>query len=142
MRNPTLISAAPGSAEKRETMEQSRTAYQSAKESTDRAQSVKYGSIYVAGIVFIGALLVYRASPSERYVFPVISLSMVAAAVLLLSVTHLWSMICNLRARALEIRKGSTVNSSPVLSDAARAQVAGPANQENISQSTDRPKAA
>jgi hypothetical protein len=87
------------------------------------ADNVKYGSIWVAGLAVIAAILVYQATPSERFGSPVVSVSLVLGAIILVLAAHLWSMIFRLQARLLEIAIDSAVNSSPLLSNSQRVRL-------------------
>jgi hypothetical protein len=76
---------------------------------------------------------VRQAIPSERFDFPIISLSMVTGVVLLALIANLWSTIFQVQARMLEIAIDAAVNSSPFLSNAQRAVILGATQQPSVS---------
>jgi hypothetical protein len=113
--------------------ERYRSAYQAARKAASFAESIRYGSIFLAGVVIIAAILVRQAIPSERFDFPIISLSMVTGVVLLALIANLWSTIFQVQARMLEIAIDAAVNSSPFLSNAQRAVILGATQQPSVS---------
>ena len=142
--NPTTV--LPFTVESRESeaiAERYRNAYAEARKAATFADSVKYGSIFLAGVVIIAAILVRQVIPAERFEFPMISASMVVGIILLTLIAHLWSSIYQLQARLLETAIDSAVNSSPLLSNAQKAAILGATEQPLIPGAADsRAKAA
>ena len=104
-------------------MERYREAYQTAERATDFAETVKLVGIFLAGLIFIAAVMVFQSSPAERSGFPVVSAWLIAGAVLVVLASHLWSMVFRIQGRMLEAAIDSAVNSSPLLSNAQRTRV-------------------
>ena len=105
------------------TMERYREAYRTAAKATEFAETVKLWGIFLAGLLFIAALVVFQSSPAERSGFPVVSAWLVAGAVFVVLASHLWSVVFCVQGRMLEATIDSAVNSSPLISNAQRAQV-------------------
>jgi uncharacterized membrane protein len=104
-------------------MERYREAYQTAERATDFAESVKLWGIFLAGLIFVAAVVVFQSSPAERSGFPVVSAWLIAGAVLVVLASHLWSMVFRIQAWMLEAAIDSAVNSSPLLSNVQRTRV-------------------
>ncbi|MBZ5650026.1 MAG: hypothetical protein LAO18_06035 [Acidobacteriia bacterium] len=104
-------------------VERYREAYQTAEEVTGFAETVKLCGIFLAGLIFVAAVVVYQSIPAERSGFPVTSAWLIAGAVLVILASHLWSMVFRIQAWMLEVAIDSAVNSSPLLSNAQRARV-------------------
>lgn len=111
------------SVESTSVMERYREAYQTAERATDFAETVKLVGIFLAGLVFIAAVVVFQSSPAERSGFPVVSAWLIAAAVLVVLASHLLSMVFRIQGWMLEAAIDSAVNSSPLLSNAHRTRV-------------------
>jgi len=141
MSTANVVPIAPESPESATLMERHRSAYQAAKRAASLADSVKYGSIFVAGLVFIVAILIYQAVWSERFGFPVISISLVVGASLLVFITYLWSIVLRHRARVLEIAIDAAVNSS-LQPNARRATIIGPAGEASTPEKKGKEKTA
>ena len=104
-------------------MERYREAYQTAERATDFAETVKLWGIFLAGLIFVAAVVVFQSSPAERSGFPVVSAWLIAGAVLVVLASHLWSMVFRVQAWMLEAAIDSAINSSPLLSDAQRTRL-------------------
>lgn len=111
------------SVESRSVMERYREAYQTAERATDFAETVKLVGIFLAGLIFVAAVMVFQSSPAERSGFPVVSAWLIAGAVLVVLASHLWSLVFRIQGRMLEAAIDAAVNSSPLLSNAQRARV-------------------
>jgi len=111
------------SVESTSVMERYREAYQTARRATEFAETVKFLGIFLAGLIFVAALMVFQSSPAERSGFPVVSAWLVAGSVLVVLASHLWSMVFRVQGRMLEATIDSAVNSSPLLSNAQRGRV-------------------
>jgi uncharacterized membrane protein len=104
-------------------MERYRKAYQTAERMIDFAENVRFSGMFLAGLVFIAALIVSQSIPAERSGFPVMSAWLVAGAVFVVLASHLWSVVFRVQGRMLEATVDLAVNSSPLLTTAERAQV-------------------
>jgi uncharacterized membrane protein len=123
MSTAKIISFTNDSVENTSAMERYREAYQTAERATDFAETVKLVGIFLAGLIFIAAVVVFQSSPAERSGFPVVSAWLIAGAVLVVLASHLWSMVFRIQGRMLEAAIDSAVNSSPLLSNAQRTRV-------------------
>jgi hypothetical protein len=123
MSTSTVIPVASDSFDKEPTMERYRRAYRAAEGAMSFAESIKYGSIFVAGVIVIIAVLLYQSSRAERSGFPVVSVSLAAGAIAVVLIARLWSEVVRMKVRRLEIAVGSAVNSSPFLSSAEPAKI-------------------
>jgi uncharacterized membrane protein len=104
-------------------MERYRKAYQTAERVIDFAETVKLSGIFLAGLIFIAALMVFQSIPAERSGFPVASAWLLAGAVFAVLASHLWSAVFRVQGRMLEAAIDSAVNSSPVLTTAQRMRL-------------------
>jgi uncharacterized membrane protein len=104
-------------------MERYREAYQTAERAIDFAETLKLSGIFLAGLIFIAALMVFQSSPAERSGFPVASAWLVAGAAFVVLASHLWSLVFRVQGRMLEAAIDSAVNSSLLLSSAQRTRV-------------------
>lgn len=111
------------SSESTSVMERYQEAYQTAERATDFAETVKLVGIFLAGLIFVAALMVFQSSPAERSGFPVVSACLIAGAVLVVLASHLWSMVFRIQGWILKTAIDSVVNSSPLLSNAQRTKV-------------------
>jgi len=91
----------PDSTESRSAMGHYQTAYFKAKAASDLANSIKYTCLMGAGFVFMASILIRQSVRSERSGFPVLSLSMVIGALLVVVIADLWSRLLERRARSL-----------------------------------------
>jgi uncharacterized membrane protein len=123
MSTARIIPFTSDSVESRPVMERYLEAYQTAERATDFAESVKLWGIFLAGLIFVAAVVVFQSSPAERSGFPVVSAWLIAGAVLVVLASHLWSMVFRVKAWMLEAAIDSSVNSSPLLSNAQRTRV-------------------
>jgi uncharacterized membrane protein len=104
-------------------MERYRKAYQTAEKMIDFAETVKLSGMFLAGLIFIAALIVFQSIPAERSGFPVTSAWLVAGAVFVVLASHLWSVVFRVQGRMLEATIDLAVNSSPLLTTAQRTRV-------------------
>jgi len=120
MSTARVIPFAYDSAESTAAQERYRKAYRVAETATSFAETVRLAGIFLAGIIFIAAVLVYEMSPAERSGFPTIAACLIGGAILAVLAAHLWSMVFRVQARLLEVAVDAAVNSSPLLSNAQR----------------------
>jgi len=118
-----IISISSEAPETSYAMERYRAAYKAAKAGANLADNVRYGGIFVAGVLVISGLLVYQALPSERYEKPLISGLLMATAVLIGLVSHIWGAVLSSQIRLLESMIDAAVHSSPFLTDDQRARI-------------------
>ena len=104
-------------------MERYRKAYRTAERVIDFAENIRLSGTFLAGLILIAALIVFQSIPAERSGFPVTSAWLVAGAVLVVVVSHVWSVVFRVQGRMLEATIDLAVNSSPLLTTAQRAQV-------------------
>jgi uncharacterized membrane protein len=123
MSTAKIIPFTNDSVESTSVMERYQEVYQTAERATDFAETVKLVGIFLAGLIFVAALMVFQSSPAERSGFPVMSVWLIAGAVLVVLASHLWSMVFRIQGRMLEAAIDSAVNSSPLLSNAQRTKV-------------------
>lgn len=123
MSTATVLSFPPESLESTATMEKYRVAYQVAETAMSFAETVKLVGIFVAGVIFVSALMVFQSSPAERSGFPVVAASLAAGAILVVLAAQVWSMVFRVLGRVLEIAVDRAVHSSPWLSNVQRATV-------------------
>ena len=98
-------------------------AYAVSKMTFGLGETVSLGGIFLAGMLWVCALVAYQAIPSERSVFPVVSVSLVAAAAWIVLVSRVVSRGFCVLAQLLETVVDSVVTSSPFLSNPRRVKV-------------------
>jgi uncharacterized membrane protein len=123
MSTAKVIPFASHSVESTAVMERYREAYQTAERAAEFAETVKFLGIFLAGLIFVAALMVFQSSPAERSGFPVVSAWLIAGGVLVVLASHLWSTVLRVQARMLEVATDSAVNSSLLLSHPQRTKV-------------------
>jgi len=104
-------------------MDRYENAYHVSKTATNFAETVLNVGIFLAGLIFVVALVVFESIPDERSGFPVISVSLMAGAGLVILASRLWAMIFRVQGRMLQIATDSAVHSSPWLSHTQRARI-------------------
>jgi hypothetical protein len=125
MSNAAITTLVRESSESATAMERYQDAYGTADAATAFAETVKLGGIFVAGVAFVGALVVFQSIPDERSSFPVISALLIACAALLVLVSQVIGAGLHTQGELLKATLDSDVNSSPFLSNAQRARVMG-----------------
>ena len=111
-----------------ERLENYRAAYSAAEKGISLAENVKYGSVYVAGVLVIATLLMHGSLRSERYGFPIVSVSIIAGGVFLLLAAQFWSMMFRTQNRLLQMAIEVATNTSPFLTNPQRLQIISPIN--------------
>lgn len=122
MSTAVVIPFAPQSADGTAVVERYQDAYRMAETATDFGETVRLGGIFLAGVIFIGSLAAFQVSPAERSGFPVVTVSLIACAVLVVLISHVWSMIFRVQGQLLKAAADAAVNSSPFLSNAQRTE--------------------
>jgi len=105
-----------------------KAAYEAAQKGIAAAENIKYGSVFVAGFVLIAALLIQGSMKTERFGFPLITVSLIAGGVLLVLAAQFWSMMFRTQNRLLQIAIEIATNTSPLLTNAERVEVLRPLN--------------
>ena len=123
MSTATILPFPPESTESTEAIERYRQAYQVARTTTDFAETVKLGGVFVAGVLVVAAKLAYQLSRAWHSGFPTASLSLLACAIVAVLAAHVWAKVFRAQGSMLEMSVDSAVNSSPFLSNAQRAGV-------------------
>ena len=85
-------------------------------------QTVKLGGILVAGVIFVAGLVEFILNPREHTGFAVIFASLIACAVLLILISHIFAMGLRGEGQLLKAAIDSDVNSSPFLSNKQKAR--------------------
>jgi len=106
-------------------------AYRTAESIAKFAERVRFGGIFLAGVVFISALVMFQSSPEERLGFPTVFAQLLCGALLLLLASELWGMVFRALARSLEMAIDTAVNCSPLLSNAQRVEIMTVPEQES-----------
>ena len=125
MSTAAVTTLVPESNESTAAIERYRAAYGEADAAVAFAETVKLGGIFVAGVVFVGALLVFQAIPSERSGFPTVSVLLIVFAALLILISQVVGSGFHLQSELLKAAVDADVNSSPFLSNGQRARVMG-----------------
>jgi hypothetical protein len=120
-----IIPFPPDSIESQVTMQRFRAEYKAAESAAALAESLKYASWAVACVVFIFTLLIHQSLRSERFGFPVISLSLLGASALMVLAAGVWDRLARTRARRRRAAIDAAVNASPLLSNLQRAELTG-----------------
>ena len=123
MGSATVIPIASESVESTTVMKRYQDAYQTAKSTMEFAENVKLVGIFVAGVIFVCALVAFLFNPAGRFAFPVLSAWLVAGSILVVLASHLWSVMLRVGGQLLQITVDLAVDSSPLLSDAQRARI-------------------
>ncbi len=102
-------------------LERYRLAYRAVRDGARFAENIRYGGLFVAGILMVAALFVYQGLPSERFERPLFSASLMAAAVIAAVVCQIWGTILSGQFQLLETAIDTAVHTSPFLTDDQRA---------------------
>lgn len=123
MSTAVVIPFAPQSTESTIAMERYQDAYRTAENTIDYGETVRLGGIFLAGVIFLGSLVAFQVSPAERSGFPMVTVSLIGCAVLVVLIAHVWSQVFRVQGQLLKAAADSAVNSSPFLSNAQRIEV-------------------
>jgi len=137
MASAKVIPFTPESREGTSAMERYQDAYEIAKSTIEFAENVKLVGIFVAGVIFVCALVAFLFNPAGRSAFPVLSAWLVAGSIVVLLASHVWRMIFRVQGRMLEVAIDAAVNSSPLLSNGQRTRLIAWPNEaavENVQQ--------
>ncbi|MBZ5679611.1 MAG: hypothetical protein LAO24_05865 [Acidobacteriia bacterium] len=96
--------------------------YRAAEAVVTFSETVRFGGIFLGGVVLVGAIVEFILSPAERYGFPVVFVSLIACAVLLVLISQILGMGLHGQGQLLKAALDSDVNSSPFLSNAQRVR--------------------
>ncbi|MBZ5722363.1 MAG: hypothetical protein LAO03_18485 [Acidobacteriia bacterium] len=129
MSTAVVIPFAPQPTENRAAMERYRDAYRMAGTAADFGETVRLGGIFLAGVTLVGSLVAFQVSKAEHSAFPVVTVTLLACAVLLVLIAHVWSIVFRALGELLKVATDSAVNSSPLLSNAQRAEAMSLARQ-------------
>ena len=121
MSTATIIPFAPESSESTSAIERYRQAYHVAQTTTDFAETVRLGGIFLGGVFVVAATIAYQLSRAWHSGFPVASLALLACAIVAVLASHVWEKVFQAQGRLLEMTVDSAVNSSPFLSNTQRA---------------------
>ena len=121
MSTATIIPFAPESSESTRAIERYRQAYHAAQTTTDFAETVRLGGVFLGGVFVVAATIAYQLSRAWHSGFPVASLSLLACAIVAVLASHVWEKVFQAQGRLLEMTVDSAVNSSPFLSNTQRA---------------------
>jgi hypothetical protein len=113
----------PQSSESTAAIDRYQDAYRGAETALAFGEAVRLGGIFVGGVVFVGALVAFQLNPAERSGFPVVSVGLIACAVLLVLISQILGMGLRVQGQLLKATLDSDVNSSPFLSNAQRAKI-------------------
>lgn len=122
MSTAVVIPFAPQSNENTAVMERYQDAYRMAETAIDFGETVRLGGIFLAGVIFLGSLVAFQLNPAERSGFPVVTVSLMACAVLVVLMAHVWSLVFRVQGHLLKAAADSAVHSSPFLSNAHRIE--------------------
>jgi hypothetical protein len=121
MSTATVLPFAPESNESTGAIERYQQAYLVARTTTDFAETVKLGGIFLGGVFVVAATLAYQLGRAWHSGFPVASLILLACAVVVVLAAHVWEKVFQAQGCLLEMSVDSAVNSSPFLSNTQRA---------------------
>jgi hypothetical protein len=122
MSTAAVIPFAPQPTESSAAMERYRDAYRMAGATIDFGETVRLGGIFLAGVIFVGSLVAFQVSQAESSAFPAVTVTLIACAVLVVLIAHVWSMVFRVSGQLLKTATDSAVNSSPFLSNAQRSE--------------------
>jgi len=122
MASTVIIPFAPETKESGPARERYQEAYRAAETTARFSETIRNGGLFIAGAVWFVALIVFQARSAERSGFPVVSVSLVACAVLAILISHIMSMGFQAWAQLLKTTVDSAVASSPFLSNAQRME--------------------
>jgi hypothetical protein len=123
MSTAVVIPFAAPSTERTAAVERYQDAYRMAQTAIDFGETVRLGGIFLAGVIFVGSLAAFQVSRAERSGFPVVTVSLIACAVLVVLIAHVWSMVFRVQGQLLKVAADAAVNSSPFLSNVQRTEV-------------------
>jgi hypothetical protein len=121
MSTGAILPFAPESNESTRAIERYREAYHVARTTTDFAETVKLGGIFLGGVLVVASTIAYQLGRAWHSGFPVASLVLLACAIIVVLATHAWEKVFQAQGRLLEMSVDSAVNSSPFLSNTQRA---------------------
>lgn len=123
MASAVIIPFAPETSESTAARKRYEGAYRVAERTITFGETVRLGGIFLAGVIWMGAVVAFQASPAERSGFPVVSASLTAGAILVILLSHVLSMLVRAQAQLLVAAVDTAVMASPFLSNAQRGAV-------------------
>ncbi len=123
MASAVIIPFAPEASESAAARKRYEGAYRVAERTISFGETVRLGGLFLAGVTWMGAVVAFQASPAERSGFPVVTASLIAAAVLVILIAHVLSMLVRAQAHLLVAAVDTAVSASPFLSNAQRLEV-------------------
>ena len=129
---PTRV---PEFSESTTAIERYQDAYRAAETAVAFSETVRFGGIFLGGVIFVAALVELLSSSVERSGFPVAFASLIASAIVLVLISQILGMGFQVQAQLLKAVLDSGVNSSPFLSNAQRATAMSLRKQPSVPES-------
>ena len=110
-----------------------KAAYEATQKGIATAQNIKYGGVFMAGLILVVTLLIQGSMKTERFGFPIITVSLTVIGVVLLLAAQFWSMMFRTQNRLLQIAIEIAANTSPLLTNTERAEILRPLDGFHLS---------
>ncbi|MBZ5646611.1 MAG: hypothetical protein LAN37_05235 [Acidobacteriia bacterium] len=123
MSTAVIIPFAPQTTETTAAMERYEHGYSVSRMTSGFGETIRLVGISLAGALWLCALVAYQAIPAERSGFPVVSVSLIAAALWIVLVSRVVGAGFRVQAQLLEAAVDSAVTASPFLSNPQRLEV-------------------
>ncbi len=118
-----VVPFAPKTQETRAIMERFDRGYNTSRAIAAFSETVKLGGMFLAGVLWVCAVVAYQAIADERTGFPVVSACFVAAATWIVLASRAISCILLAQSQRLEVEIDSAVAVSPFLSNPQRVEL-------------------
>ncbi len=118
-----VVPFAPKTQETTAVMERFDRGYDTARATAALSETVRLGGMFLAGVLWVCAVIAYQAIANERTGFPVVAACFVAAAIWVVLVTQAISRIFRVQSQRLETEIDSAVAGSPFLTNPQRIEV-------------------
>ncbi|HXZ78401.1 MAG TPA: hypothetical protein VEG30_00620 [Terriglobales bacterium] len=120
MGSTVVVPFAPETKQNEAVRERYRNAYQVAETTTGFSETIRNGGLFLAGVIWFAALIVYQARSAERSGFPVVCASLAGCAIFAILISRIISRGFRVWAQLLATTIDSAVTSSPYLSKAQK----------------------
>ena len=123
MQRNAVVTLVPESSETAAAFERYQDAYRTSETMLAFSETVKLGGIFLAGVAFITALVVFQMLPEERSGFPMVSFLLIVLAVLAVCITQVMGRAFRALEQILSATIDADANSSPFFSNVQRSRL-------------------
>ena len=118
-----ILSFVTESSERKAAVERYESMYGMVEKTRRFADTIRLGGIFAGGMLVVAATVAYEVVRAQHLGRPVAAWTLIAFAIFVPLVTHIWSRFFVAQACLLEATIDSAVNSSPFLIDVERSDV-------------------